>query len=631
MRITSLEIQNFRNFEHIKIKNVESKTLLIGANDVGKTNLIFALRLLLDKSLKDFEPEISDFNAYLKRDKFVVKIEIENLKEKKYGKHFSLSYFGYKNKDIEIFYKVKGAVNRKKVERHFYIEKINLEFIPANRDLDKYIKEKLDEIFYNPIRLLIREKLPKLLEKGFDEEQITETISNEYYQEQDNLENNIQNTIKNVSVIKNLSEYIDNELRCKISSLSKKMKFQMNVTGINWAELLRPILTIDDVNLKISSNGRLQQFYFILLLSVINETNNDNLSTIYCIEEPETFLHPNQQLKISKYLSEADNQLIITTHSPQIVSEFSLWNIVRLYQNNSITKAVAGESITKSINDFSFRMNIIASETFFSDFVFLVEGVSELIFFKTLSKRLLYDLNYNNVSILMVNGIGFETYLKILNSLQIKTILRTDNDIIKNGKSNYYRAEGILRSIKFYKYFEKNSDLDLLIKTDLDKLRKFNYTLNDDTIKKCNNLIKSDNKDYIITDFKEDYFKIFKDQKISEKVRNKIKKIIQDERVISCDIKSLIDKFRNQLQKVGIYVSKFDLEIDLTCEVEIRDVLFKYYKTTNLSTLINKMQEAKGNNIFDFLSQNETVLQKLGNSELVLPLKKAKEYIDKNK
>lgn len=48
MRIENIHIKGFRNFDDEKI-TFQDKTLIIGANDVGKTNLIYALRLLLIK------------------------------------------------------------------------------------------------------------------------------------------------------------------------------------------------------------------------------------------------------------------------------------------------------------------------------------------------------------------------------------------------------------------------------------------------------------------------------------------------------------------------------------------------------------------------------------------------------
>ena len=50
MRISSLQIKGFRNFvdEYIDFAD---KTLIIGGNDTGKSNLLYALRILFDPSL----------------------------------------------------------------------------------------------------------------------------------------------------------------------------------------------------------------------------------------------------------------------------------------------------------------------------------------------------------------------------------------------------------------------------------------------------------------------------------------------------------------------------------------------------------------------------------------------------
>ncbi|WP_372879880.1 AAA family ATPase [Staphylococcus epidermidis] len=47
MNIEWIKIKGFRNFSEEKI-NFSNKSLIIGANDIGKTNLIFALRLLIE-------------------------------------------------------------------------------------------------------------------------------------------------------------------------------------------------------------------------------------------------------------------------------------------------------------------------------------------------------------------------------------------------------------------------------------------------------------------------------------------------------------------------------------------------------------------------------------------------------
>lgn len=59
MRIEKVHIKGFRNFADEEIV-FQPKTLIIGANDVGKTNLLYAMRLLFDKSLSEHDLELND-------------------------------------------------------------------------------------------------------------------------------------------------------------------------------------------------------------------------------------------------------------------------------------------------------------------------------------------------------------------------------------------------------------------------------------------------------------------------------------------------------------------------------------------------------------------------------------------
>ncbi|EIP9027655.1 AAA family ATPase, partial [Salmonella enterica] len=63
MFIETIFLKGFRNFANARI-NFKKSSLIIGANDVGKTNLLYALRLLLDKSLSELElePKSNDFH-----------------------------------------------------------------------------------------------------------------------------------------------------------------------------------------------------------------------------------------------------------------------------------------------------------------------------------------------------------------------------------------------------------------------------------------------------------------------------------------------------------------------------------------------------------------------------------------
>ena len=52
MKIRRIAIKNFRNFRELDVE-LAANAVIVGANGVGKTNLLHALRLVLDPSLPD--------------------------------------------------------------------------------------------------------------------------------------------------------------------------------------------------------------------------------------------------------------------------------------------------------------------------------------------------------------------------------------------------------------------------------------------------------------------------------------------------------------------------------------------------------------------------------------------------
>ena len=65
MILKTVTIYGYRNFKNAVI-NLNKKTLIIGSNEIGKSNFLRAIRLLLDRSLSDadIEPSDSDFYAF---------------------------------------------------------------------------------------------------------------------------------------------------------------------------------------------------------------------------------------------------------------------------------------------------------------------------------------------------------------------------------------------------------------------------------------------------------------------------------------------------------------------------------------------------------------------------------------
>jgi putative ATP-dependent endonuclease of the OLD family len=52
MRLSRIQIDNFRNFKSLDIA-LSGHAVIVGENKIGKSNLLHALRLVLDPSLPD--------------------------------------------------------------------------------------------------------------------------------------------------------------------------------------------------------------------------------------------------------------------------------------------------------------------------------------------------------------------------------------------------------------------------------------------------------------------------------------------------------------------------------------------------------------------------------------------------
>ena len=73
MYLSRIQIKNFRNFHELDVR-LGRTSVIVGENSVGKSNLVFALRLILD-------PRLSDSSRMLREEDFWAGL-IEPIKSK---------------------------------------------------------------------------------------------------------------------------------------------------------------------------------------------------------------------------------------------------------------------------------------------------------------------------------------------------------------------------------------------------------------------------------------------------------------------------------------------------------------------------------------------------------------------
>ena len=176
-------------------------------------------------------------------------------------------------------------------------------------------------------------------------------------------------------------------------------------------------------------------------------------STIFAIEEPELYLHPQAQrtmMSVLREISSGIDQIIYSTQSNTFVD-------IKYFDEIAIVKRIKNEdeeyesiptqlTIDDMLTDLKARkgvdgteegmrelyMNVfdpMVNEGFFADKVVIAEGPSEIYAFPIYGITMGYDFNKNNVSIVHSNGKGqMDRMIRIFNGFEIPTYLIFDGD-----------------------------------------------------------------------------------------------------------------------------------------------------------------------------------------------------------
>lgn len=583
MKIEWIKIKGFRNFNE-EIINFADQTLIIGANDIGKTNLIYALRLLFDRSLSDRDLDLfnSDYNVYTKTNSIEITVKIVDIKEDclitvfKGGMDEGTTYIQYKNSKNGEYSILSGSSQELLEEKNsrFYIKRLNMEYVNTNRNLEYFMKREKKQIL-DDSKLILTD-----YQTQADEQSILKIKRN--------LEV-VNKRVDRLNYIQQSLSKINNELSSlAIHNENQELSFKnTNSDAERMLDNLELTYSTQDGALTLGGDGRNNQIFLATWISKQKNMKSLERVTFYAIEEPEAHLHPQQQRKLSSYLLEKfDEQVFITTHSPHIASEFKPDRIVKLYAKNKATKVAKGgcsEEIKVNFDDFGYRLDAITSDVFFVNAVLLVEGPSEKLFYTALAKQLDIDLDRLNVSIISVNGVGFKPYIKICLALDIPFVLRTDNDIFNKTKKI------------------EDNDIEFSFQGGISRVMGIYMEL----------LQAEDNK-YLITYWKEHAAE-------NEWLKNKTRP--------HTAIK-LANYIIPEVEKNNIFLSNIDLENDLVSS-ELFGTLKKFYNTRAAASTVKKMQKAKAENMLNFLKAHISDLKCLSDNKISEPLIQIKKLAEK--
>lgn len=462
MHIKNIQIMNFRNFSDFNIEFTEGFQTIIGENNIGKSNLFWAIRLVLDKTLSYNSRilEEKDFNNFidLNIDSFIsISIEFhdENLKDfpnlhalKTSEQTVRITYvYAHKSKLIETDDEIYENIRIDDFQWRLYGGGDNFSF----KDITT-----LSQITFKDIQGINLFYISGFRNINADLFGSSKSLLSQYCKSRDDSDNEL--TVIKTILSKTTNDLNDLDFIPDISKTLKKkneeiagnhftfpisLGFLTNNDNDVWSQLkiyFNP-KSGKNVPLTVLGLGQKNLLYLSLFLSRLINKQDENEINILLIEEPEAHLHPQLQKILFSNLSGLKNtQVFMSSHSTHIASDCNYKNLNVLFKNRNRVVKSFSPFIEKFKDKKENREQLLLkryldatrSELFFSSAVILVEGVAEQFIIPTIAQKV-YDINLteHNISVIPIHSRFFDPFLKLFQKgkLEIIACVIIDGDL----------------------------------------------------------------------------------------------------------------------------------------------------------------------------------------------------------
>ena len=509
MKITKVEIQNYRNLSGLTIHFDENCNFIVGENNIGKSNLLWLLNSVFTS--RSFNSE--DFKDQSQSIEISFQLKLDDIEIGNFENYFSQE----DQRLINIIAKQETIDDN--IE--FFHKETNSPILASKI---RYINFIHYDSLRNPITEINFDKgrgvgkfLKNIITRYLQENDLSETE----FIEKEKFESAIDTVNGRISKIKtfkdnNISAFLDDDF---ISLLSKL------------------IILKDAKGDNLTKSGYGIQFLILVTLSVLekiqyikqqrkdkaifeSETSEKAISLVLGLDEPEIHLHPYMQRSLIKYLRDVINnenedfkqlikdlfdidkfigQIIVVTHSPNIIlDEYN--QIIRFHLQKSQLQIKCGSQFDRLNSDKNMQKHLhlhfpFIKEAFFSRCAIFVEGDTEYASFPILGEKIYGDFDDLGICVIQARGESVPILMEIVDLFGIPSVGITDKNDISSPTTlpQHYQTtlhdfeeeiialllmagnENILREI--VKNFDSQGDQRFMMANALNKQAKKKYHL----------------------------------------------------------------------------------------------------------------------------------------------------------
>jgi putative ATP-dependent endonuclease of OLD family len=471
MYISRILIRNFRNFELLDVCLQPGVTCLVGENNTGKSNLLFALRLAIDSSLSSTyrqldENDISSGISLSSPNQVIVSVEFKGYNDQVNEKALVGCWeVDDDNHTARLSYRFRPKLAiREKFENEeiedgdLTIDDYHWELtgggeadpgtIEWNEDLGAAVRysdlQQFHVVFLHALRDVtqdLRQSRQSPLVRIIQASEIPEDEKEEL-----------------VGILKGANEAISGKKTINDTGTAIEAAFQktageafniavkLGMADPSFSSISRSLTillsdgALDDYEPYRNGLGLNNILYISMLIESFERrvASAKTAGQILLVEEPEAHLHPQLQRVLFEVLKEKPFQTILSTHSTHITSSAGLESMV-LLTNNGQPKTIGTTPCSndclapEETADLERYLDATRSTLLYSRKVILVEGPAEVFIIPPLVKAVMgIDLERYGVSVIPIFGVHFDVYAKMFNQLAMpkKCAIIADGDLV---------------------------------------------------------------------------------------------------------------------------------------------------------------------------------------------------------